>query len=138
VINVCRENLKTVNALHTSAERIFWMIVKLAVFLTNYALRREDGWGSGGIDPRILDLCTFGGELLLLPLGKSLYWIGGGWVGPRAGLDDVEKRKFLTLPELELRPLVHRARSQSLYRLSYPGSNFALVWMPDGKTEDLN
>jgi hypothetical protein len=32
------------------------------------------------------------------------HWIGG-WVGPRAGLDDVEKRKFLTLPGLELRPL---------------------------------
>jgi hypothetical protein len=31
------------------------------------------------------------------------YWIGG-WVGPRAGLDDVKKRKFLTLPRLELRP----------------------------------
>jgi hypothetical protein len=28
------------------------------------------------------------------------HWIGG-WVGPRAGLDDVEKRKFLTLPGLE-------------------------------------
>jgi hypothetical protein len=26
-------------------------------------------------------------------------------VDPRVGLDDVEKRKFLTLPELELRPL---------------------------------
>jgi hypothetical protein len=26
-------------------------------------------------------------------------------VGPRAGLDDVEKRKFLTLYRLELRPL---------------------------------
>jgi hypothetical protein len=31
-------------------------------------------------------------------------WIGG-WVSHRAGLNDVEKRKFLTLPELELRPL---------------------------------
>jgi hypothetical protein len=30
------------------------------------------------------------------------HWIGG-WVDPRAGLDDVEKRKFLTLPGLELR-----------------------------------
>jgi hypothetical protein len=29
----------------------------------------------------------------------------GGWVGPRARLDDVEKSKFLTLPGLELRPL---------------------------------
>jgi hypothetical protein len=26
----------------------------------------------------------------------------GGWVGPRAGLDAVENRKFLTLPGLEL------------------------------------
>jgi hypothetical protein len=28
----------------------------------------------------------------------------GRWMGRRAGLDDVEKRKFLTLPGLELRP----------------------------------
>jgi hypothetical protein len=41
-------------------------------------------------------------------------------VGPRTGLDDVEKRKFLTLPGLELRPLCRPARSQSLYRLRYP------------------
>jgi hypothetical protein len=46
----------------------------------------------------------------------------GGWVGPRAGLDDVEKRKFLTLPGLGLRPLGRAARGQSLYRLRYPGS----------------
>jgi hypothetical protein len=43
-------------------------------------------------------------------------------MGPRAGLDDVEKRKFLTLPVLELRPLGRPARSQSLYRLRYPDS----------------
>jgi hypothetical protein len=48
----------------------------------------------------------------------------GGWVDPRASLNDVEKRKFLTLSELELRPLGRPARSQSLYRLSYPGSLF--------------
>jgi hypothetical protein len=46
----------------------------------------------------------------------------GGWVSLRAGLDAVEKRKFFTLPGLELRPLGRPARSQSLYRLSYPGS----------------
>jgi hypothetical protein len=43
-----------------------------------------------------------------LALGKEpsdTHWIGG-WVGPRAGLDDVEKRKFLTLPGLELDPSV--------------------------------
>jgi hypothetical protein len=51
----------------------------------------------------------------------DIHWIGG-WVDPRAGLDDVEKRKFLILPGLELRPLSRLAHSQSLYRLRYPGS----------------
>jgi hypothetical protein len=51
------------------------------------------------------------------------YWIGG-WVGPRAGLDDVEKRKLLILPGLELRPLGRPARSQSLYLLRYLGSSW--------------
>jgi hypothetical protein len=43
-------------------------------------------------------------------------------VDPRADLDDVEKRKFLTEPGLEFRPLGRPARSQSLYRLRYPGN----------------
>jgi hypothetical protein len=43
-------------------------------------------------------------------------------VDPRGGLDDVEKRKFLILQGLKLRPLGRPARSQSLYRLSYSGS----------------
>jgi hypothetical protein len=47
----------------------------------------------------------------------------GGWVDPTTGLDDVEKRIFLILPGLELRPLRRPARSQSLYRLRYPGSS---------------
>jgi hypothetical protein len=45
-----------------------------------------------------------------------------GWVGPRSGLDDVEKRKFLTLPGLELKLLGRPAHSQSLYPTRYPGS----------------
>jgi hypothetical protein len=49
------------------------------------------------------------------------HWIGG-WVGPRAGLDVVEKKKLLTLPGLELRPLGRPVRSQSLYRLRYASS----------------
>jgi hypothetical protein len=49
------------------------------------------------------------------------HWIGG-WVGSRAGLNDVEGRKFLILPGLERRPLGRPASSQSLYRLRYPGS----------------
>jgi hypothetical protein len=42
-------------------------------------------------------------------------------MGLRAGLDDVEKTKYFTLPGLELPPLGRPARSQSLYRLRYPG-----------------
>jgi hypothetical protein len=34
------------------------------------------------------------------------HWIEG-CVGPKAGLDKVENREFLTLPELELLPLGH-------------------------------
>jgi hypothetical protein len=34
----------------------------------------------------------------------------------------MEKRKFLPLPGLELRPFGRPLRSQSLYRLRYPGS----------------
>jgi hypothetical protein len=32
----------------------------------------------------------------------------GGWVGPRAGLDDMEKKKLLTLLGLKLQPLGHQ------------------------------
>jgi hypothetical protein len=57
-----------------------------------------------------------------LPRGKSVrYSLDRSWVGPRVGLDDMEKRKFLTVPGLELRPLGRPACSQTLYRLSYPG-----------------
>jgi hypothetical protein len=49
------------------------------------------------------------------------HWIGGR-VGPRTGLDDVDKIHFFTLPGIELRPVGCPARSQSLYRLDYPGS----------------
>jgi hypothetical protein len=49
------------------------------------------------------------------------HWRGGS-VGPRAGLDDVERRKLLTLPGLELQPLGRPARSQTLYKLRYPDS----------------
>jgi hypothetical protein len=38
------------------------------------------------------------------------HWIGG-WVNPRTRLHDVKKRKFLTVPGLELRPLGRPAHS---------------------------
>jgi hypothetical protein len=55
-------------------------------------------------------------------IAPSTHW-RGGWVDPSAGLNDVEKRKFSTVPGLELRPFRRPARSQSLYRLRYPGSH---------------
>jgi hypothetical protein len=80
--------------------------------------------GSGCKDPNFLDLGTSWrwvvsfSPLPLFPRGKSpRYPLERIWVDPRAGLDDGEKRKFLTLPGLELRPLGRPARSQSLSRL---------------------
>jgi hypothetical protein len=61
--------------------------------------------------------------LAALPPGErapGTHWIGG-WVDPRAGSDDMEKGRFLTLLGLELRPL-SPAHSQSLYRLRNSGS----------------
>jgi hypothetical protein len=70
--------------------------------------------------------CT---PLPLYPQGErapGTHWIGG-WVDPSAGLDDVEKRKFLTLPGLEPRFLGRPSRSQQLYRLRYPGSYISQI-----------
>jgi hypothetical protein len=79
------------------------------------------------IDPHFLDLSTSWRWVVsftpqsLCPEERApgTHWIGG-WVDLRVGLDDVEKRKFLTLPGLELRLLGRPARSYSLYRLRYP------------------
>jgi hypothetical protein len=56
---------------------------------------------------------------ILAPPGytaRFTHWIGG-WAVTRADMDGVERRKFLTLPGPELRPLGRSASSQSLYRL---------------------
>jgi hypothetical protein len=42
------------------------------------------------------------------------------------------EEKFLTLPGLELWPLVRPARSQSLYRLLYPGSTLYMLYIKLG------
>jgi hypothetical protein len=85
----------------------------------------------GGVDVQIhifLTSALVGGEWSASRPGRftprerapGTHWIGG-WVGPRAGLDDVDKRNFLTLLGLELRPIGRPSRSQSPYRLRYPG-----------------
>jgi hypothetical protein len=66
----------------------------------------------GGVDVEIhifLTSALAGGKWSASRLGHftpgirapSTHWIGG-WVDPRAGLDDMEKRKFLILPGLKL------------------------------------
>jgi hypothetical protein len=81
--------------------------------------------GSGCIDPHFLHLDTSWRLVVCFtpqpfyPQGNipGTHWIGG-WVGPRAGLDDVGKRKFLILLELELRHLAHPAHSYTDYDIS--------------------
>jgi hypothetical protein len=86
----------------------------------------------GGVDVYIhifFNYALAGGEWSASRLGHftpkerapGTRWIGG-CVDPKTGLDDVEKRKFLPLQGLKLRPLSRPARSQSLYRLRYPES----------------
>jgi len=57
-------------------------------------------WGSGGIDPRILNLCTrwrwvvsFTPRSLCLRGKSLLYPLVGGWVGPIAGLGRLGEEK---------------------------------------------
>jgi hypothetical protein len=102
---------------------------KLYLCLVNEALRHEGVWGSGSINLLFLDLGTSWRWVVTFtarPLytqkrAPGTHWIWG-WVDPRTGLNDVEKRKFLTLPGLKLRPLGCPGRSQSLYLIRYPGS----------------
>jgi hypothetical protein len=91
--------------------------------------------GSWCIDPYFLHLDTSWKlmasftSLLLKPWMKETPGpFGGGWVGPRASLDDIEKWKFLILPGLKLRPLGRPANCQSLQRLRYWSFSGKLCW----------
>jgi hypothetical protein len=77
--------------------------VKIHIFLTSALVGGE--WSTSR-------LCRFTIE----ERAPGTHWIGV-WVDPRAGLDNTEKKKFLNLTGLELRPLHRPARIQSLYRL---------------------
>jgi hypothetical protein len=98
------------------------------VRVLNWALPHEDVWGRVYIDPYFLELGASYCEWSASRFGRFTPgervpvsdWVGG-WVDPRSGLDDMKKRKFLTLPGLKLRPLGRPHRNQSLYRLCFPG-----------------
>jgi hypothetical protein len=101
-------------------------------------------WDTGCIDPLVGDEWSASRPGRLTPGERApgTHWIGG-WVGSRASLDDVEKRKLLTLPGLELWLLSRPAHSQSLYWLRYPVStlrrrNVVKVKFQAGLTSALN
>jgi hypothetical protein len=87
------------------------------LYLIKQATRNEDVLGSGDIAPLFLTVAVNGGEWSTSRPGRftpgerapGTHWIGG-WVDLRAGLDDQEKKKFLTQPGLESRPLRRPAR----------------------------
>jgi hypothetical protein len=78
----------------------------------NQASRHEDVLGSGGIAPRILDIGTRWRWVVsfrprpLYPRERApgTHWIGG-WVGPKAVLDTVMKRKIPS-PRRESNPRI--------------------------------
>jgi hypothetical protein len=79
--------------------------VKLYLCSINLALCHENTRGSGGMAPPFLTLALDGGKWPASRPGcisPSTYWIGG-WVGPRAGLNTIEKRK-MSCPSRELTP----------------------------------
>jgi hypothetical protein len=79
--------------------------------------------GSGSTDLRIRDLDTSWKKVVSFTHRENSprYLLDRRLGGPQ-GLDDMEKRKLLTLPGPELRPLGSPSRSQSLYQLSYRGT----------------
>ena len=86
------------------------------------ALRAGRGIALPYLTPRH---CRWGGGVSTTP--RPLYprerpgtHCTGGWVGPRAGLDGCGKSRTPTGIRSPDRP----ARSESLYRLSYPGRHF--------------
>jgi hypothetical protein len=96
----------------------------------------------GFIDPHFLDLRTSWRWVisfmlwLLQPHRKGhQYPLDRKRVGPRVGMDDARKRKFLTLPGLKFQLLSCSAHSQLLNRLCYPSSKW---WKDRSKniTED--
>jgi hypothetical protein len=97
--------------------------LKLSLCLINETLCHEDAWKSGGIVPPVLTSAVEGVELSALrpcrfvteKTNRGTYW-REGWVGTRAGMESAEK--IQTLPHRESKTHL-RARSLSLYRLSY-------------------
>jgi hypothetical protein len=83
---------------------------------TLHLLCHEDIWGTGGIPLSFLTSALDGGEWSAshpcrFTPGERVpgTHCTGGWVGPRGGLDAVERKKILPLPGIELGPSLYCA-----------------------------
>jgi hypothetical protein len=116
--------------LHPQYALIAWCSVKkartsLPCLTKHHAMKTY--WGNGGIVPHILDLGSRVGEWLASRPGRftpreralGTNWIGG-WVGPRAALDTVVKRKISShRRESNSRTPIVQPVGQALFRLSH-------------------
>jgi hypothetical protein len=93
------------------------MVLSVHTKVATYATAKNGHEGIWAVNVKIHVFLTSelaGGEWSSSIPGRftpGTHWIGG-WVDLRAGVDDVEKRKFLILLGLEFRPIGRPARSQ--------------------------
>jgi hypothetical protein len=81
----------------------------------------EGVWWNGSIDPHFLDFGTIWRWAVRF---TPRYRLARSLGGPHSRSRRRGEKKFLTLQSHELRLLGRPARSQSLYRLRYPGSKW--------------
>jgi hypothetical protein len=85
---------------------------------------------SGCIDQCFLDLCTSWRRMVCFnPRKIPRYPLIGGWVDPRASLDDVEKWISLVLPGLEVPFLAHTASRYA----DCDTATHSLIWLQSKK-----
>jgi hypothetical protein len=100
------------------------LIIMVKIKIT-FSLCLTQVWGSECIDSPFFTLALLRGDWLASRPGRFIpresaprsHWIGGWGGSGKAAQDEMEKRKSLSLPILDLRPLGLPARSQLLYRL---------------------
>jgi hypothetical protein len=91
--------------------KTYWRVdVQIHIILTSALVEGE--WSASRPD-----------RFTLWERAPSTHWIGD-WMGSRAGLDDVEKKKNLAPTETRTPTFGRLARCQSLYRLRYASSFF--------------
>jgi hypothetical protein len=106
-------------------------MIRLSSCIANHAIRHEDVWRSGCTDPSFLDLSA-NEELVvssippppnpiaLPPVKSQWYTLDNRLEGLRAGLENVAKRKFLTIRGLELQSSAATPMASSYFECANP------------------